>query len=110
MGQAERTTKLSLDLASREQGGINTLKRSYLQATRGILDEARDFYLAFFLTHRAKLVERVQVTSRKTGEVREAVISADKLLTLSRNKRRWPPVSIPLRIPTGISAPAFVIS
>ena len=81
MGQAERTTKLELDLASREQGGINTLKRSYLQATRSILDEARAFYLAFFLAHRAKLVERVRVTSRKTGEVREAVISADKLLT-----------------------------
>jgi IS605 OrfB family transposase len=81
MGQAERTIKLELDLSSREQGGVNTLKRSYLEATRSILDEVRAFYLAFFLAHRAKLVERVQVVSRKTGEVREALISAEKLLT-----------------------------
>jgi hypothetical protein len=81
MGQAERTTQLKLDLGEREQGGANTKKRRYLEATRAVLDEMRAFYLAFFLTHAAKLVERVQVISKKTGEVREAVISADKLLT-----------------------------
>jgi hypothetical protein len=81
MGQAERTTQLELDLGEREQGGANTKKRRYLEATRAVLDEMRAFYLAFFLTHAAKLVERVQVISKKTGEVREAVISADKLLT-----------------------------
>lgn len=81
MGQAERTTKLELDLSHREQGGTNTEKRRYLEATRSILDEARAFYLAFFLAHPAKLTERVRVISNKTGEVREAVISADKLLT-----------------------------
>ena len=81
MGQAERTTKLELDLGEREQGGANTEKRRYLEATRSILDEVRAFYLAFFLAHPAKLTEQVQVTSRKTGEVRQAQISADKLLT-----------------------------
>jgi IS605 OrfB family transposase len=81
MGQAERTTKLELDLGERDQGGANPLKQSYLEATRSILDEARAFYLAFFLAHPAKLTEKVQVISKKTGEVREAVISADKLLT-----------------------------
>ena len=68
MGQAERTSKLELDLSSREQGGVNTLKRSYLEATRSILDEARSFYLAFFLAHPTKLMEQVQVISKKTGE------------------------------------------
>jgi hypothetical protein len=81
MGQAERTTKLELDLGEREQGGANTEKRRYLEATRSILDEARAFYLAFFLAHPAKLTEQVQVISKKTGEVRQAQISADKLLT-----------------------------
>src|SRR5215469_8474390 len=86
MGQAERTSKLELDLSSRKQGGINTRKRSYLEATRSLLDAARAFYLAFLLAHRAKLVERVQVTSRTTGEVREALISAEKLLTWAENQ------------------------
>jgi IS605 OrfB family transposase len=81
MGRAERTTKLELDRGERDQGGANTLKQSYLEASRSILDEARAFYLAFFLAHPAKLTEKVQVISKKTGEVREAVISADKLLT-----------------------------
>ena len=86
MGRAERTTKLELDLGERDQGGANTLKQSYLEASRSILDEARAFYLAFFLAHAAKLTEKVQVISKKTGEVREAVISADKLLTWAENQ------------------------
>ncbi|HEX6478607.1 MAG TPA: transposase [Ktedonobacteraceae bacterium] len=81
MGQAERTTKLQLDLGKRDQGGANREKHHYLETTRAVLDEARAFYLAFFLAHPAKLTEKVQVISKKTGEVREAVISADKLLT-----------------------------
>ena len=109
MGQAERTSKLELDLSSREQGGINTLKRSYLQATRSILDEARSFYLAFFLAHPTKLTEQVQVMSKKTGEVRQAPISADKLLSLSQNIKPLPRGSIPLRTPTGTSAPVFLL-
>ncbi len=34
MGQAERTTKLELDLRERGQGGANTEKRRYLEAMR----------------------------------------------------------------------------
>jgi hypothetical protein len=81
MGQAERNTTLVLDLSDRAQGGANTRKRCYLEATRSLLDEARSFYLAFFLAHPTTLTEHVQVTSRRTGEVRQAPISADKLLT-----------------------------
>lgn len=81
MGQVERTTKLELDLGSREQGGANSEKRGYLQATKSILDSARAFYLTFFLAHPEKLLEKVQVINQQTGEVREAPISADKLLT-----------------------------
>jgi hypothetical protein len=81
MGQTARTTKLLLDLSDREQGGANREKRRALKETVKILDAARAFYLAFFLAHPDKLQERVQVISPTTGEVREALISADKLLT-----------------------------
>jgi hypothetical protein len=81
MGQTARTTKLLLDLSARDQGGTNAGKRAYLEETVNILDAARQFYLAFFLAHPDKLLERVEVISRKTGEVREGVISADNLLT-----------------------------
>jgi hypothetical protein len=77
MGQTARTTKLLLDLSSRDQGGTNAGKRTSLEETVKILDAARQFYLAFFLAHPDKLLERVEVISRKTGEVREGVISAD---------------------------------
>jgi hypothetical protein len=52
-----------------------------LAKTVQILDAARRFSLAFFLEHPDKLKERVQVISKQTGEVREALISADNLLT-----------------------------
>jgi putative transposase len=81
MGQTTRTTKLLLDLSTRDQGGANPGKRSHLEATVTVLDAARQFYLDFFLTHPDKLMERVEVISKKTGEVSEGLISADKLLT-----------------------------
>lgn len=81
MGQTTRTTKLLLDLDSREHGGANREKRRYLEETVAILDAARRFYLAFFLAHPEKLRERVEVINKQTGEVREGLISADKLLT-----------------------------
>src|SRR5712692_7557704 len=81
MGQTARTTKLLLDLSGRVQGGANQEKRRSLDATVAVLDAARRFYLDFFLSHPDKLRERVEVISKKTGEVREGVISADKLLT-----------------------------
>jgi putative transposase len=81
MGQTARTTKLLLDLSKREQGGANRAKRCYLETTVAILDAARQFYLNFFLAHPDKLMERVEVVSKQTGEVRETLISADKLLT-----------------------------
>jgi putative transposase len=81
MGQTARTTKLLLDLRTREQGGANSHKRRYLVETVAILDAARRFYLDFFLAHPEKLMERVEVISKKTGEVSEGVISADNLLT-----------------------------
>ncbi len=81
MGQTARTTKLLLDLSAREQGGANAGKRSHLEETVVILNAARRFYLDFFLAHPDKLMERVKVIAKKTGEVSEGVISADKLLT-----------------------------
>ncbi len=81
MGQTARTTKLLLDLRARDQGGANSNKRRYLEETVTILDAARQFYLDFFLAHPEKLMERVEVVSKQTGEVREGLISSDKLLT-----------------------------
>jgi IS605 OrfB family transposase len=81
MGQATRTTKLPLDLSKRTQGGANTGKRVYLEATVQVIDAARAFYVAFFLAHQEKLSERVPYFSEKHQEERERAISADKLLT-----------------------------
>lgn len=81
MGQTARTTKLLLDLSDRDHGGANREKRRYLEETVKVLDAARRFYLDFFLAHPEKLHERVEVISSVTGEVREGLISADKLLT-----------------------------
>jgi hypothetical protein len=40
MGQATRTTKLVLDLGKRTQGGANTSKQAYLEATVEVLSAA----------------------------------------------------------------------
>jgi putative transposase len=81
MGQATRTTTLPLALGKPSQGGANSGKRAYLEATVAILNAARGFYAAFFLAHRDKLKEHVPYYSERDHEVREHVISADKLLT-----------------------------
>jgi hypothetical protein len=91
MGQTARTTKLLLDLSARDQGGTNAGKRVSLEETVKILDAARQFYLAFFLAHPDKLLERVEVISRKTGEVREGVIPADNSTSLGRIPDRRDP-------------------
>ena len=41
MGQATRTTKLPLDLSQRTQGGANTDKRAFLDATVQVLNAWR---------------------------------------------------------------------
>ncbi len=71
---------ISLDEVRGEliQGNVS---REHLAATVEILNAARRFYLDFFLAHPDKLTERVEVISKKTGEVRAGVISADNLLT-----------------------------
>ncbi len=81
MGQATRTTKLPLDFSKRTQGGANTGKRAYLEATVQVLDAARAFYVAFFLAHQEKLSQRVAYFSEQHQEMRERLISADELLT-----------------------------
>jgi Putative transposase DNA-binding domain len=86
MGQATRTTKLSLDLDKRQEGGANTRKRAYLEATVAILDQARAFYVAFFLAQRDKLAERVTYFSEKQQELRERGISANELLTWAESQ------------------------
>ena len=81
MGQATRTTKLFLDIGKREEGGANTTKRAYLDATGAILTQARAFYLDFFLAHTQKLAERVSYYSEKHQEMRTRAISPNELLT-----------------------------
>lgn len=81
MGQATRTTKLFLDLGNRAEGGANSGKRAYLEETAKILDAARAFYVAFFLTHPDKLAERVSYFSEALQEERERLISPNELLT-----------------------------
>jgi len=81
MGQATRTTKLFLDLGKRDQGGANIDKRAALDATALVLNQARAFYIDFFLAHADKLAERVPYYSEKHLEMRERAISANELLT-----------------------------
>ncbi len=81
MGQATRTTKLSLNLGKREEGGANNGKRAYLDATAAVLNQARAFYLDFFLAHAEKLAERVTYYSEKHLEMRSRAISPNELLT-----------------------------
>jgi len=81
MGQATRTTKLPLDLDTRNVGGANTGKRASLQATIEVLNRARAFYVDFFLAHADKLAERVSYYSEKHQELRERLISPNELLT-----------------------------
>ncbi len=81
MGQASRTTKLLLDLGKRDQGGANSEKRAALSATADLLNQARAFYLDFFLAHADKLAERVTYYSEEHLEMRERLISAHELLS-----------------------------
>src|SRR6516165_7789132 len=81
MGQATRTTKLSLDLGKREEGGANSQKCAALDATAAVLTRARAFYLDFFLAHADKLSERVTYYSEEHLELRERLISAHELLS-----------------------------
>jgi hypothetical protein len=74
MGQATRTTKLPLDLGSRTHGGANMGKRAALDATVEVLNQARAFYVDFFLAHAEKLAERVPYYSEKHLEMRERAI------------------------------------
>jgi putative transposase len=86
MGQATRTTKLLLDLGKREEGGANTGKRAYLEATSEILTQARAFYLDFFLAHAQKLTERVSYYSEKHLEMRTRTLSPNELLTWAETR------------------------
>ena len=81
MGRVVRTTKLPLNLGERSEGGANTGKRAYLEATVAVLNEARAFYVDFFLAHAEKFAERVSYFSEKHQEQRERAISAHELLT-----------------------------
>src|SRR6266481_5178620 len=75
------TTKLSLSLDKRDQGGANTGKRAALDATVGVLNEARAFYIDFLLAHVDKLSERIPYYSEKHLEMRERGISANEMLS-----------------------------
>src|SRR5215467_10090004 len=81
MGQAIRTTRLFLDMGKREEGGTNTGKRAFLEATGTMLNQARAFYLDFFLAHAEKVAERVSYYSEKHLEMRTRALSPNELLT-----------------------------
>jgi transposase len=107
MGQATRTTKLSLDLGKRDQGGANTNKRAALAATVRVLNQARAFYIDFFLAHADKLAERVSYYSEQHLEMRERTISANELLTWAEactvqtraHPHSWPDWNFSARFP-----------
>src|SRR5260370_26097884 len=107
MGQATRTTKLLLDLGNRRQGGANTGKRAVLDATVGVLNEARAVYLDFLLAHSGKLCERIPYYSEQHLEMPERAISANELLswaegcTVETQARRqpWEGWNFPQRFP-----------
>ena len=84
MGQATRTTKLVLDLGKRTQGGANTSKHAYLEATVEVLSAARAFYVAFFLAHAEKVMERVPYFSEQHQEMRERLILSRQIAHLGR--------------------------
>jgi hypothetical protein len=81
MGQATRKTKLPLDQGQRTQGGANTDKHAFLDATVQVLNAARAFYVDFFLAHADKLSERVCYYSQQHLELLLRAISANELLT-----------------------------
>ena len=81
MGQATRTTKLSLDLGKRDQGGANAGKQAALTTMVEVLERARAFYIDFFLAHADKLAEKVTYYSEEQLEFRERLISSHELLT-----------------------------
>ncbi len=81
MGQAKRTTKIYFNFAERNQGGANTGKREYLYLTKNILNEARAFYIDFFLAHSSKLEEKVTYYSEKHKKFKERKLTSNELLT-----------------------------
>jgi len=103
MGQSTHTTKFSLSLDKRDQGGANCEKHALLDATVQVLTQARTFYLDFFLAHADKLAERVAYYSEKHMEMRERAISANELLSLLPKPARWKRKSILMPGLTGTS-------
>jgi transposase len=97
MGQATRTTKLLLDLGKRRQGGANTGKRAALDATVGLLNEARAFYIDFFLAHADKPCERIPYYSEKHLEMRERAEGKRRFVRLKvYDGRVWQWVNYPV--------------
>src|SRR5258708_39674253 len=86
MGKAYRPTKLQIALGARTQGVDNTRNRPYLEETAKILDAARAFYVAFFLTYPEKLAERVTYVSDRDQQARERLISPNELLTWAESQ------------------------
>ncbi|HUW64789.1 MAG TPA: transposase [Spirochaetia bacterium] len=81
MGVAKRTTKIHINLDNRSVNGANTAKRVYLDLTKEILNQARSFYIDFFLAHSFKFDEIITYYLDKHKEYRERKINADELLT-----------------------------
>src|SRR5215469_13211418 len=112
MGQAERTTKLLLDFAEKEKGGANRSKRAALAATSEVLNQARGFYLSFFLAHPDKLFERVQLVNQETGKdcigKAKAYYTTHEQWRASGKKKGKPGLPTPRNHPT-LSAGVFAL-
>ena len=81
MVETIRATKIEINLDNRDAGGTNTHKRKYLELTQKLLNEARAFYVQFFLSHPEKFEERVRYYSEKHGTYRERKLNSKELLS-----------------------------
>jgi len=86
MGQAKRTTKVEFNFAGRTQGGANNGKKEYLFLTKNVLNDARAFYIDFFIAHSNKLKEKVTYYSEKHKEFKERKLTSNELLTWAESK------------------------
>lgn len=85
MGLSKRTTKLSINIDNKKDGGTNTNKKNYLFATKDLLNKARVFYTDFFLTHSLKFEEKVSYFSEKEQKEKERKINNKELLSWSES-------------------------
>lgn len=86
MGRAKRTTKICFNFAERSQGGTNNGKMICLTLTKQLLNNARAFYIDFFLAHSNKMEEKVTYYLEKHEKFKERKLTSNELLTWVESK------------------------